>query len=146
MAAASEPALAKPDAGPLTCPTVVVRQRAYSRAMDADTRVGWAPDACTLSPDERLARAQEFGRLFAETVRKAERPDLTRLRLELAPGPDTAARVAALAAAETACCSFFTFTLTVAAGSLALDVEVPAAQRDVLDALAEHAAASIKPA
>jgi hypothetical protein len=102
----------------------------------------WAPDACTLSPDGRLARAEEFGRLFAETVQQVERRDATLLRLELAPGPGTAARVAALAAAETECCSFFTFTLTVTAGGLILDVEVPAARQEILDGVAEHAAAS----
>jgi hypothetical protein len=54
-----------------------------------------------------------------------------------------AGRVAQLAATETACCSFFTFTLTATAGSLVLDVAVPAAQLPVLDALAARAAASI---
>jgi len=114
--------------------------------MDSDTSQDWAPDACTLSPTERLTRAEEFGQLFAETARKAERPEPTRLRLELAPGPGAVTRVAALAAAETECCSFFTFTMTVAAGRLLLDVEVPAAQIAVLDGLAQHAAASMSPA
>jgi hypothetical protein len=108
--------------------------------MDADTSQNWAPDTCTLSPAGRLIRAEEFSRLFAETVRKMERPEPTRLRLELEPGAGAAARVAALTAAETECCSFFTFTMTVAAGRLALDVEVPRAQVAVLDGLARHAA------
>jgi hypothetical protein len=102
-----------------------------------------APDECTLSPAGRQARAAEFSATFAETVRRVERPERTRLRLELEPGPASAGRVAALAAEETSCCSFFTFTLTAAAGSLVLDVAVPAAHLSVLDALAERAAANV---
>jgi hypothetical protein len=41
------------------------------------------------------------------------------------------------------CCSFFTFMLTARAGSLVLDVAVPALQISVLDALAERAAANL---
>jgi hypothetical protein len=50
--------------------------------------------------------------------------------------------------AETACCSFFTFTLTPLTGSeadttdgtvLALDIEVPVARADVLAALIQRA-------
>jgi hypothetical protein len=103
----------------------------------------WGPQECTLSPAGRQARAAEFSETFAETVIRVERPEQTRLRLELEPGPVGAARIAALAAAETSCCSFFTFTLTAAAGSLSLDVVVPPAQLSVLDALAERATANL---
>jgi hypothetical protein len=103
----------------------------------------WAPQECTLSPGGRQARAAEFSAMFAETVRGIERPEPTRLRLELEPGPASAGRVAELAAAETSCCSFFTFTLTAVAGRLVLDVAVPVAQLPVLDALAERAAANL---
>jgi len=99
--------------------------------------------ACTLSDTARLARAAEFSQLFAETVRRVERPEATRLRLELEPGPGPAGRTAELISAETECCSFFTFTLTAAAGSLALEVAVPQAQAAVLDALAERAGSSL---
>jgi hypothetical protein len=104
---------------------------------------GFGPQECTLSPAGRQARAAEFSAMFAETVRRIERPERTRLRLALEPGPARAGRVAELVAAETSCCSFFTFTLTAAAGSLVLDVDVPAAQLAVLDALAERAAANL---
>jgi hypothetical protein len=102
-----------------------------------------APDECTLSPAGRQARAAEFSAMFAETVRRIDRPEPTRLRLELEPGPAVAGRVAELAAAETLCCSFFTFMLTARAGSLVLGVAVPALQIPVLDALAERAAANL---
>jgi hypothetical protein len=99
--------------------------------------------ACTLSDTARLARAAEFSQLFAETVRRVERPEATRLRLELDPGPGPAGRTAELISAETECCSFFTFTLTAAAGSLSLEVAVPPAHVAVLDALAERAGSSV---
>jgi hypothetical protein len=102
----------------------------------------WVPDACSLSPDGRQARVADFGELFSEAVLKVERPEPTRLRMHLRPGPRSAARAAELAAAETACCSFFTFTLTAAAGSLVLDVAVPPAELAILEGLADHAAAS----
>jgi hypothetical protein len=59
-----------------------------------------------------------------------------RLRLDLRPGPDAAGRMAALAAAEIACCSFFTFTMTLTGGTLTLDVSVPGQHAAMLDALA----------
>ena len=103
---------------------------------------GMEVPACTLSDTARLARAAEFSQLFAATVRRVERPEATRLRLELEPGLAPAGRTAELIAAETECCSFFTFTLTAAAGSLALEVAVPPAQVAVLDALAQRASSS----
>jgi len=99
--------------------------------------------ACTLSDTARLARAAEFSQLFAETVRRAERPEASRLRLELEPGPGPAKRTAELISAETECCSFFTFMLTATAGSLVLEIAVPPAQVAVLDALAERAGSTL---
>ncbi|MBV9384746.1 MAG: hypothetical protein JO242_29310 [Streptosporangiaceae bacterium] len=89
----------------------------------------WVPEACTLPTAERPLRAASFERLFAGTVRGAQRPEPTRLRLGLRPGPQNAARTAELAASETGCCSFFTFTLTATGGALTLDVTVPPAVR-----------------
>jgi hypothetical protein len=111
--------------------------------MSGETELGFAPDSCTLSTDGRRLRRAEFGELFAETVATIERPEPTRLRLQLHPDPQVAARAAGLAAAETACCSFFTFALIATAGSLVLDITVPDAQLPVLDALSERASAAI---
>jgi hypothetical protein len=102
----------------------------------------WAPAACALPPSEQQARVASFDALFAGTVRGIERLGPTRLRLDLAPSPRTAGRAAELAAAETGCCSFFTFTLTAAGGSLTLAVTVPPPQVAVLDGLAGRAAAA----
>jgi hypothetical protein len=107
---------------------------------------GWAPEPCTLPAAERPQRAAEFDGLFADAVRGIERAGPTRLRLDLRPGPQVAGRAAELAAAETGCCSFFTFIITVAAGRLVLDVTVPAPQAGLLDALAGRAAAAAGPA
>jgi hypothetical protein len=111
--------------------------------MSGQTELGWAPDSCTLSAAGRRLRQAEFGELFAEAVAAIERPEPTRLRLRLHLGPQIAARAAALAAAETACCSFFTFALIATAGSLVLDITVPVAQLPVLDALTERAIAAV---
>jgi hypothetical protein len=102
----------------------------------------WAPEACTLPTAERPLRAASFDQFFASAVQGITRPGPGRVRLDLRPGPATAARAAELAAAETECCSFFTFTLTASGGGLTLDVSVPPARADVLDALARHAAAA----
>lgn len=106
----------------------------------------WVPAACTLPAAERPRRAAEFDGLFAEAVRGIERVEPTRLRLDLRPGPQVAGRAAELVTAEAGCCSFFTFTITVAAGRLVLDVAVPARHTGLLDTLAGHAAAAAGPA
>jgi hypothetical protein len=109
---------------------------------ETDQAGTWAPEACTLPAAERPQRAADFDALFATAVRGIERAGPTRLRLVLQPGPQSAARAAELAVAETSCCSFFTFTLTVAAASLILDITVPALHTGTLDLLAGHAAAA----
>lgn len=103
---------------------------------------GWAPDACTLPTAERPLRAADFDAVFAATVRGLDRVGPTRLRLDLEPSPQAAARTAELAAAETGCCSFFTFALTATAGGLTLDITVPQQYAPVLAALADRAGAA----
>src|ERR1700709_2140543 len=74
----------------------------------------WVPvDACTLPTADQPLRLAEFDDLFATTLRAIERPDdVGRARLALEGSDDLAARVQRLTDAETACCSFFTFTLS----------------------------------
>lgn len=110
---------------------------------DPKAEPSWAPvDACQLPSDERPMRLDAFDELFADAVRSLERPEPTRLRLELVPEPAVAARVAELAAREADCCGFFTFALTAVQGGLALDVTVPEARAGVLDGLAAQVAAA----
>jgi hypothetical protein len=98
--------------------------------------------SCTLPAAMLPRRVAEFDALFTDTVRGIERVGPERLRLELQASPQAAGRAAELAAAETQCCSFFTFTLTATGGGLALEVSVPQPYVGVLDGLAGRAAAA----
>lgn len=102
-----------------------------------DRAGSWIPASCTLPAAQQPLRRAEFDAVFAE-VQSVERPGPARLRLDLDSRPAVAARVAELAAAETQCCSFFTFVLTAADRRLTLEISVPSAQAGLLDALANH--------
>jgi hypothetical protein len=94
------------------------------------------PEACTLPSADRPPRLAEFDTLFAESVRAVEHRTPTHARLHLA-GPASAVRD--LAARESECCSFFTFTVSQAEDEVILDIEVPARYSDVLASLVERA-------
>ncbi|MEU7852797.1 hypothetical protein [Nonomuraea sp. NPDC049141] len=102
----------------------------------------WVPSACTLPTAEQPLRVAEFDALFADAVQAVVRLDRTRLRLALVFSPELAARAAELSARENGCCSFFTFTLTIAHGGMTLEVAVPPEQVAVLDALQARAGAA----
>ncbi|HEY5784821.1 MAG TPA: hypothetical protein VIT65_08590 [Microlunatus sp.] len=97
------------------------------------------PEVCTLPTVEQPLRQAEFDSLFATALRAQARSGRALLRWSL--DPDMAATVRDLAARETVCCSFFTFTEVE--GLLQVDVSVPAAHVDVLDALAARADAGM---
>ncbi len=101
----------------------------------------WAPDACTLPTVDRPTRVAEFDDLFRTALHAQERQAPTLLRWHLDPASEPAARN--LAARESRCCAFFTFTFSHAGGDLVLDVGVPDAHADVLTALAERAGSRI---
>jgi hypothetical protein len=103
----------------------------------------WAPAACTLPTAERPLRRAEFDELFTTALRAQHRVSATTLRWELDPAAEARARD--LAARESGCCSFFTFTFHPGPQALRLDVSVPPARSDVLDGLADHAAARSAP-
>jgi len=98
-------------------------------------------EACTLPTAERPLRLAEFETLFADHL-----SDLTwdgdRLRLSLSGGADLRAVVADLTARESACCSFFDFSLSGAVDRVVLDVGVPPERREILDGLADLAEAA----
>lgn len=102
---------------------------------------GWVPDACSLPTAERPLRLSEFDELFAGAVRGRQRITATHLRWRLDPAAEAAARD--LAGRESACCSFFTFTFTVDAEDLLLDVTVPRTHVDILDAMAARSATGL---
>ncbi len=100
-----------------------------------------APDACTLPTAEQPLRLAEFDALFATAVRRVEMFGPTRARLRLAGRTGLLETVRDLTARETACCSFFTFTVTPRDDAeLDLDIEVPQRYAEVLAALVGRAA------
>jgi hypothetical protein len=112
-----------------------------------------APEACTLPTPQRPVRGAEFDSLFAEHLVRADRLEPTRARMVFGLRSDGAGtanltelteRVRDLTERESACCSFFTFTLTPAQDpdTLLLAIEVPPGHSDVLAALVDRAVAS----
>ncbi|MFE9688652.1 hypothetical protein [Micromonospora sp. NPDC005806] len=100
----------------------------------------WVPDTCTLPTAERPLRLAEFDQFFRDTVRGADRLSAQHLRLQLDSAEQVEETARDLTARESSCCSFFTFDIARPdLNSLTLDVRVPAAHVDVLDALAERA-------
>lgn len=95
-------------------------------------------DACTMPTAERPLRLAEFDELFATAVRTVERRGRD-VRLHLTGGGGLVDQVRDLADRETSCCSFFTFGIEGTDEDLTLDISVPPARQDILDALAERA-------
>ncbi|SCE85795.1 hypothetical protein GA0074696_1267 [Micromonospora purpureochromogenes] len=100
----------------------------------------WAPDACTLPTPERPLRLAEFDQFFRDAVQGVDRLSAQHLRLQLDGAAQVEETARDLTAREQSCCSFFAFDIArPGPDSLTLDVRVPAAHVDVLDALAERA-------
>lgn len=101
----------------------------------------WAEvEACTLPTAERPLRLAEFGDLFATSLSSIDRRTATHVRLLLAGEDGLVERTQQLADAESACCSFFTFTVTpLDHDQVAFDIVVPFAYADVLAALVDRA-------
>ncbi|MGK5685207.1 hypothetical protein [Actinoplanes sp. URMC 104] len=100
------------------------------------------PDACTLPTAQIPLRLAEFDELFAAALREAKLLTATTARLRLT-GP--ADRVRDLTARESACCSFFTFTVREPGpDDVVLDVEVPPTYAEVLASLVRRAAATLR--
>lgn len=97
-------------------------------------------DACTLPTAERPLRLAEFDVLFASAVRNIERRG-SDVRMHLAGGDGLAEQVRDLTQREASCCSFFSFAIDGTDEELTLDISVPPARQDILDALAERAEA-----
>lgn len=95
--------------------------------------LNWAPAACTLPTVERPLRVAEFDDLFHTAAQRVERVAPTMGRVTLADDAEERARD--LAARETECCSFFSFTFERTRGELVMEVAVPVEHVSVLDAL-----------
>ncbi|MBQ0893207.1 hypothetical protein KBX37_08850 [Micromonospora sp. U56] len=100
----------------------------------------WAPDACTLPTHERPLRLAEFDQFFRDAVQRVDRLSAQHLRLHFDGAEQVEETARDLTDRESSCCSFFAFDIVrPSPDSLTLDVRVPAAHVDVLDALAERA-------
>jgi len=87
------------------------------------TPAGPAPWGCSLDSDVLTARTAQW-RALAAAATSIERGSGT-ARLMLPADPEMIAAVAALCAAETACCPHARFLLEVTAGQVILTVEAP---------------------
>ncbi len=107
------------------------------------TGLAWADvEACTLPTADRPLRVAEFDDLFTTSLRSIDQPSDTYAHLVLTGDNELAHRARRLSEAETACCSFFTFTISEPQpGHVSLDIEVPPAHADVLTGLLARARA-----
>src|SRR5437016_12497045 len=90
------------------------------------------PIACTLDESELPDRLAEWRRLAGHVVDRADTDEGIRVRFDRSV---SAADVADLAAREQGCCSFFTFTIHIAADGTTLDVTAPADARELVRTL-----------
>lgn len=102
----------------------------------------WVPDACTLPTVEQPIRVAEFDRFFAESVHSTTRTTPTRLDMVLAAEAEGAGRD--LASRESSCCSFLTFDFDTTETGLVMQVGVPAAYVEVLDAFGARVESAIE--
>ena len=96
-------------------------------------------EACTLPTVDRPLRLAEFDDLFRESVVAVERDGL-RTRLTLRGSAGLLDRVVDLTGRESECCSFFRFSVAGDDDGAVLEVGVPPARADILEALSARAA------
>jgi DNA-binding transcriptional MerR regulator len=84
---------------------------------------GPAPEGCSLDPEALATRISQWQEVAAAATSVEHTSDTA--RLVLPPSPDTITAVAALCAAETACCPQTRFLLDVTTSQVTLTVEAP---------------------
>jgi hypothetical protein len=109
------------------------------------TDLSWVPTSCTLPTEQQPLRVAQWDALFAECLSSLSRERPLQLQLVFVGGEEVQERVRDLAARESGCCSFFTFTVaaSVATGEVHLDVAVDPAHESVLEALHARVAAVV---
>lgn len=95
-------------------------------------------DVCTLPTAERPLRLAEFDALFASSARSVTR-DADGVRIRLVGSGGLREQVRDLTDRETACCSFFAFTIDGTDEDLLLHISVPSQHGAILEALADSA-------
>ncbi|GAA4605397.1 hypothetical protein BJY16_005377 [Actinoplanes octamycinicus] len=98
-------------------------------------------DLCTLPTADRPSRLAEFDDLFATALLGQRRLSPTTLCWDLDPASE--ATVRDLTARESECCSF-TFRFQASDDALCVQIEVPGAQAEILDALQQRAAGRVR--
>jgi hypothetical protein len=96
------------------------------------------PPSCTLPTARRPVRVAELEALLATAI-SVQRVTAWHLRVSFAGGDPVAADVGDLTARESACCSFFEFSVSTVAEQVLLEVLVPTTHVQVLDGLATMA-------
>lgn len=96
------------------------------------------PIACGLNATEYTDRAARWRAVLADTIREQLPDGGTRIQLPIARGEE----IAALVAAESHCCPFFTFRLTFTSTGIELDAHTPADATALLDDLLNADAAT----
>lgn len=96
------------------------------------------PASCTLPTARRPVRVAELDALLATAI-SVQRVNARHLRVGFAGGDSVADNVRDLIARESACCSFFEFSVCTSADWVLLEVLVPTTHVQVLDGLATMA-------
>ncbi len=99
----------------------------------------WVPASCTMPTVDQPLRLAEFDQFFAHDVASVTTTPEGSVRLDLRPTAEVAERAAGLAAAETSCCSFFEFGLTLTDGAVRMTISTDPSHADVLAALRRRA-------
>ena len=100
---------------------------------------------CALPAAAQPFRLMEFDELFRRQIRPPRRIDRHRVEFTFAGAGDMYVQVSDLVTRETACCSFFDFSITehprdlAGEDQLVLRVGVPVSRDDVLEALTDRA-------
>jgi len=97
------------------------------------------PIACTLEAGAARAQLDAWRDLLAGAVEGRHRVSTGRLELVLSSDFDQVDALVRLAQRETACCAFFTFSVTIRAEALTLVVEAPDEAGAILDDFANPA-------
>ncbi|MBV9661617.1 MAG: hypothetical protein JO337_10720 [Acidimicrobiales bacterium] len=100
------------------------------------------PMACTLPGPEANDRIDDWYQTLQCLTIDVERPRPQQLRLALANDAALIGALIRLAKAEKACCSFFDFTIDIAADTITFVIDVPPGSEAVLDDFARLAAPS----
>jgi DNA-binding transcriptional MerR regulator len=98
-----------------------------------ETTLDAPPIACTLAPDRMSDRMVEWHKLLTQAI--GREPLDGGVRVRFPAGPDVAAEVAQLAAAEHDCCTFFNFTIVMNHTGTVLEVRAPADAAVLVDAV-----------